>query len=164
MSRTGDSNLGLSSKNLFHHKEHRISGLTHGDDFVLTGPAKKLMEFERKLTSVYPIKAKIISYGWPKSIKTLNWRLHWGRREIVYQHDPKHVDVLVKDLGLEDGNSVQTPAAHYVMKEEESEPLSQVQHQQCRHNIHRERIVPEHVESQPTESCQIEMACQVSDT
>ena len=30
--------LGFSSKNLFHQKENRISGLTHGDDFVLTGP------------------------------------------------------------------------------------------------------------------------------
>ena len=47
--------LGLSSKNLFQHKENRVSGLTHGD-FVLTGPTKKLMEFERKMTSVYPIK------------------------------------------------------------------------------------------------------------
>ena len=43
---------GLSSKNLFHHKEDRVSGLTHGDDFVLTGPTKKLMEFGRKMTSV----------------------------------------------------------------------------------------------------------------
>ena len=32
--------LGFSSKNLFHHKEDRVSGLTHGDDFVLTGPTK----------------------------------------------------------------------------------------------------------------------------
>ena len=28
----------------------------------------------------------------------------------MYQHDPRHIDVLVKDLGLENGNSVQTPA------------------------------------------------------
>ena len=34
--------LGVSSKNLFHHKENRVSGLTHGDDFVLTGPTKML--------------------------------------------------------------------------------------------------------------------------
>ena len=27
----------------------------------------------------------------------------------MYQHDPRHIDVLVKDLGLENGNSVQTP-------------------------------------------------------
>ena len=129
--------LGLSSKNLFHHKENRVSGLTHSDDFVLTGPTKKLVEFERKMTNVYPIKAKIISYGSQKSIKTLNRRLHWGKRGIVYKHDPRHVDVLVKDLGLEHGNSVQTPATPDVMEEEESEPLSQVQHQQHRSQVAR---------------------------
>ena len=93
--------MGFNSKNLFHHKENRVSGLTHGDDFVLTRPTKKLMEFARKMTSVYPIKAKIINYRSSKSIKTLNWRLHKRKRGIDYQHDPRHVDVLVKDLGSE---------------------------------------------------------------
>ena len=51
-----------------------------------------------------------------------------GERGIVYQHDPRHVDVLVKDLGLEHDNSVQTPAAPDVIEEEKSEPLSQDQH------------------------------------
>ena len=90
------------------------------------------MEVERKMTSVYPIKAKVISYGSSKSIKTLNRRLHWGEKGIVYQHDPRHVDVLVKDLGLEHGNSVQTPAAPDAMEEEESELLSQDQHHRYR--------------------------------
>ena len=129
--------IGISSKNLFHHKEDRVSGLTHGDDFVLTGPTEKLMEVERKMTSVYPIKPKIISYGSSKSIKTLNRRLHWGERGIMYQHDPRHVDVLVKDLGLEHGNSVQTPAAPNAMEEEKSEPLSQDQHHRHRSHVAR---------------------------
>ena len=90
------------------------------------------MEVERKMTSVYPIKAKVISYGSSKSIKTLNRRLHWGEKGIVYQHDPRHVDVLVKDLGREHGNSVQTPAAPDAMEEEESELLSQDQHHRYR--------------------------------
>ena len=90
------------------------------------------MEFEREMTKVHAIKAKIVSSGSPKSIKTLNRRLHWGKRGIVYQHDPRHVDVLVKDLGLEHGNSVQTPATPDVTEEEESEPLSQDQHHRCR--------------------------------
>ena len=119
--------LRNQTRNLFHHEDNRVSGLTHGDDFVLTGPTKRLMKFESKMTSVYSIKAKIISYGSSKSIKTLNRRLHWGRTGILYQHDPRHVDVLVKDLGLEHGNSVQTPAtADATEEEEESEPLSQV--------------------------------------
>ena len=75
--------------------------MTHGDDFVLTGPTKKLVEFEKRKISVYPIKAKIISHGSPKNIKTLNRRLRSRKRGLVHQHDPRHVDVLVKDLGLE---------------------------------------------------------------
>ena len=66
--------LGLSS---FHHGRNRVSGMTHGDDFLLTRPTKRLMEFKNRMTSVYSIKAKIISYGSSKSIKTLNRRLHW---------------------------------------------------------------------------------------
>ena len=45
--------------------------------------------------------------------------------------------MLVKDLGLEHGNSVQTPATSDVMEEVESEPLSQVQHQQHRSQVAR---------------------------
>ena len=124
-SRTGAFNWDSARRICCTTKENRVSGLTHGDDFVLTGPTKKLMESERNMTSVYPIKAKIIGYGSPKSIKTLNRRLHWGKRGIVHRHDPRHVDVLVKDLGLEHVCSVQTPATPDVMEEEESEPLSQ---------------------------------------
>ena len=122
---------------MFHHKKNRVWGLTHGDDFVLTGPTKKLTEIGMKMTSAYPIKAKIIGCGSPKSIKTLNRRLRWGKRGIVYQNDPRHVDVLVKDLGLEHGNSVQTPATPDVTEEEESEPLSQVQHHKYRSQVAR---------------------------
>ena len=71
--------LGLSSKNLFHHKDNRISGLTHGDDFVLTKPTKKLVEF------VYQENDKCLSHQsedhqlWiaEEHQQTLNRRLHW---------------------------------------------------------------------------------------
>ena len=45
----------------------------------------------------------------------------------MYQHDPRHVDVLVKKDGPERGISVQTPAAHDVT-ESEAEPVEQAQH------------------------------------
>ena len=63
--------LGLSSKNLFHHKEYKVSGLTHGDDFVLTGPIERLREFKKEMMKVYLTKAKIIIFGSSESIKTL---------------------------------------------------------------------------------------------
>ena len=82
------------------------------------------------------IKAKIISYGSSESIKALNRRLHWVKQKqgIAHQHDPRHVDVLVKDLGLEQSNSVQTPATHDVT-EEEPEPLDQVQHSKYKSQV-----------------------------
>ena len=30
--------------------------MTHGDDFVLTGPTERLTEFKNEMTGVYPIK------------------------------------------------------------------------------------------------------------
>ena len=45
--------------------------------------------------------------------------------------------MLVKDLGLEHGNSVQTPATHNATEEAEPEPLSQVQHSKYRSQVAR---------------------------
>ena len=55
----------------------------------------------------------------------------------MFQHDPIHVDVLVKDLGLEHSNSVQTPATHDATEEEGPERLSQVQHSKYRSQVAR---------------------------
>ena len=55
----------------------------------------------------------------------------------MYQHDHRHVDVLVKDLGLVHANSEQTPATHGATEEEEPEPLSQVQHSKYRSQVAR---------------------------
>ena len=49
-SRNGDFNWDSARRISFHHKEDRVSGLTHGDDFVLTRPTEKLMEVQRKMT------------------------------------------------------------------------------------------------------------------
>ena len=45
---------------------------------------------------------------------------------------PDTLTCFVKDRGLENGNSVQTPAALGALEEEESEPLSQDQHHRYR--------------------------------
>ena len=93
----------------------------------------------------------------------------------MYQHDPRHIDVVVKDLGLENGNSVQTPATPEVTEEEKPEPLSQVQHHKYRTQVARclflshDRaditfIVNEDVKSHSAESCQVEEACQTLET
>ena len=78
----------------------------------LTGPTERLAEFKSKMKGAYPSKAKIINHGSTESIKALNRKLHWRKRGVAYQHDPRHADVLVKELWLERGNSMQTPVTH----------------------------------------------------
>ena len=80
----------------------KTSGLTHGDDFVVTGT-------QGSLESVYPINASIIGAGSTRSMQALNRRICLEETGISYQHDSRHVDVLVESLGLENGNTVQTP-------------------------------------------------------
>ena len=53
--------LGISSKNLFRQESQQVSGMTHGDDFVLTEARERLTEFENKMTGMYPIQAKLSS-------------------------------------------------------------------------------------------------------
>ena len=56
---------------------------------------------------------------------------------MVCQHDPRHVDVLVKEFGLESANAVQTPEADDAA-EEISEPLVCEIDERC-------LVSPEHV-------------------
>ena len=68
-----------------------------------------MLELKKQLESVYPTKASIIGAGSAESIKALNRRICWGETGILYQHDPRNVDVLIESLGLRNGNTVQTP-------------------------------------------------------
>ena len=52
--------LVRKSRNLFHNKKGKTLGLTHGDDFVVTGTKERLLELKKQLESVYHIKASII--------------------------------------------------------------------------------------------------------
>ena len=96
--------LGRSLRQLVPQQDARKTpGLTHGDDLVVTGTNESLLELKKQLESVYPIKASIIGAGSTQSIKALNRKTCWGETGTLYQHDPRHVDVLVVSQGLENG-------------------------------------------------------------
>ena len=104
-----DHELGRNARSLFRNKKKKTSGLTHGDDFVVTGSKASLLELKKQLESVYPIKASFIGASSAKSIRVLSRRLCRGETGILYQHDPRHVDFLIESLALENGNAVQKP-------------------------------------------------------
>ena len=52
-----------------------------------------------------------------KIIKALDRKIRWGEAGTLCQHDPRHVDVLVGSLELENGNTMQTPIVDDVKDE-----------------------------------------------
>ena len=104
--------------------------------------AGSLLEVKKQLGSVYPIKASILGAGFDR-----------------------HVDVLVESLLLENGNTVQTPTIDDV-DDENPVWLQQVQisrglvlvpqTRQGRHDVRRERALPENVRSYTTQLFEIE--------
>ena len=101
------------SRNLFHNRKRKTSGLTHGDDFVV-GQVRKGVCWSSRSSWRACIQSKRASSGQVRqrvSFKALNRTVCWREREtgILCQHDPRHVDVIVESVGLENGNTVQTP-------------------------------------------------------
>ena len=93
----------------------------------------------------------------------------------MYHHDPRHVDVLVKDFGLERGNSLQTPAVHDVTNDKR-EPIGPnaiqpLQVASCkmfvlhsrssRHNMNSERVASNNVKPNTAEPCKVKEANQI---
>ena len=57
-SKAGAFNLGSARRICFTMEGIEFQGLTHGDDFVLTGPTKRLTVFENRMTGFFQSKQK----------------------------------------------------------------------------------------------------------
>ena len=80
----GDTSWSAAQEALFHNKNQKTLGLTHGDSFCGGRIEERgLLELKNQLESVCPIKGT---------------REYAGERGVLYQHEPRHVDVLVESL------------------------------------------------------------------
>ena len=109
--------------------------MTHGDDFVITGLADRHNEHKNQIAGVHHQKNHHQSWV-NRTHQCIKQKIALGNRGLVYQYDPRHVDVLVKDLGLEYGNAVQTSTIHDVTDEEPA-PLDHMQSSQHRSQVAR---------------------------
>ena len=109
--------VGKANPALFHHEAEDIIGLVHGDDFVTLADDQGQDFFEACLTKRYQYSKK--GRLGPRSsdsreIKVLNRYMRWpegGNPE--YEADPRHAQILAKELNLEGGKSVTTPIVKY---------------------------------------------------
>ncbi len=111
---------------MFRHTSRDILVVVHGDDFIYLASDEDLDWFEVKLSSAYKCKVKGRlgpDRGDIKEMKVLNRVIQWRRDGITLEADQRHAEIIIRELGLERGNSVRTPGENLAVKEGDNEEL-----------------------------------------
>ena len=104
---------GKVSPCVFHHRERGIRTYVHGDDYVSTAKPDQLQWMKTQLEKKYIVKTQTLGPG-PKDqkqIKILNRIVSWpDTKGLMYEVDPRHVDIIFKQLQLTEAKLVTTPS------------------------------------------------------
>ena len=121
---------GLASPCTFYHKEKGIRTYVHGDDYVSVGRPKHLEWMQKELEKCFTVKTQRLGpqADHLKEVKILNRVVAWHEKKIIsYEADPRHVEILLSQLRLEDARAVATPGTKEEgrTQEDQEEPLGE---------------------------------------
>ncbi len=102
---------GRANPCLFRHGARDILVLVHVDDFLCAGSPADLHWVRQQLDKHFESTAAILGpdTGEERKIRYLNRILEWKGTGIDYEHDPKHVQAILSELGMLTSNPVGTP-------------------------------------------------------
>ena len=104
---------GKSNPCLFHHKKKDVSIMVHGDDFVAVGPNQHLDHVKQTLGEKYKIKVEELGNqkGQSAEVRILNKVVRITDNGIELEADPRHAELVVKELGLEGAKPAMVPGS-----------------------------------------------------
>jgi hypothetical protein len=114
---------GAASPCCFHHPQRDLRCMVHGDDFVFVGPDADLAWAEKIMEESFLIKVvgKLGGdRGDEQEIRVLNRVLRWTAIGIMYEADPRHAELLAREVGAA-GPAVRTPGAKGSEKKKDEE-------------------------------------------
>ena len=94
---------------LYYHPERGILVTVHVDDFLCSGRVEDLEWLYDGLRRKYDLKKTLFGEGHASEAKYLNRRLYSAGKVISMEGDPKLVDLLVTEWGLQHSRGVDTP-------------------------------------------------------
>ena len=102
---------GVYNPCLFRHEKQQTGALCHGDDVVLVGKRRHLRQGGKGLTDKYSIKARWIGPGRKddRSGQVLGRVVSIGKGGISYEADPRHAEIFVEALELQNAKPVTNP-------------------------------------------------------
>ena len=119
---------GIASPCCFVHREWNLQLVVHGDDFTCLGTDASLDKWESAMSAAFQVKLKgRIGHDDhdKKSMRVLNRLLTVVSNGLIYEPDPRHIELLARSLGLETCKLQTVPGikdtSHPCDKEEEEE-------------------------------------------
>ena len=103
---------GEASPCCFYREIDDVSCVVHGDDFKFEGPPEALKGVTAALQKVWLVKVRATLGPEPtddKEVSILNRVVRWCDDCLLYEADPRHVEQLLRDAGLEDCKPLTTP-------------------------------------------------------
>ena len=107
-----DFTRGDASACVFRQPKRRLVACVHGDDFTVAGPKHQLdwmksqLEFKYELTVIGRLGP---GEGDDKKVRILNCVIRWNAKGLEYEADPRQVEKLASDLGLQGAKMLGTP-------------------------------------------------------
>ena len=103
---------GVASPCTFYHHERQLRIYVHGDNYVSTGTTENLQWMRAELEKRYQVKTQVLGpgEGQLKQVNILYRIVSWdGSRGIVYEADPRHAEIVIDQLELQDAKDISTP-------------------------------------------------------
>ena len=103
---------GVASPCCFYHAEWKVQVVVHGDDFSALGTSASLTKFEAGIQHKFEVKLKGRLGTGPddlKEMRVLNRIIRVTQSGLLYEPNPRHIEMLTRDLNLGDCNFRVTP-------------------------------------------------------
>ena len=102
---------GKSNSCLFHNEALDVSVMVHGDDFIGVGPDEHLTSLRSTLEGKYKLKVEVLGRksGEKSEIKILKKIVRETDGGIELEADPRHVELAIRELGIDNCKAAATP-------------------------------------------------------
>jgi len=111
--RAGGYVQGRANPCLFHNAKLGVSVMVHGDDFIAVGPDQHLKETIKTLEDKYKLKTEKLGHGKGEmaEIRILNKVVRMTNEGIELEADPRHAELVIKELGLQGAKPSPVPGS-----------------------------------------------------
>ena len=96
---------------LFLHPSKKAAVMVHGYNFVAVGSDGSLKSTRRTLEEKYKIKVQVLGPDEEQEIRAPNKIIRWTPEGIELEADPRHAEIVIKELGLEGSKAIKVPGA-----------------------------------------------------